>query len=319
MEIIHENQDFWKNYMIHWFGEDLIDEWQQHAEITTIESIKGAINIEVYRGGDVMSPTLVFSHGIAGYARLLLPFIMPLVKKGYNIIAPDLEGFGYNNRRKGDFCWDEHMANLHDTVAFARKEFQGPVYLGGGSMGGPLAFATDARFNCADGLVCWCLWDFADRTFIEETGTFGKMTFHLLPILKYLSLLFGSIAFKTTRFVSYHSLTEDPVFNAMLMKDPHAGKSITLRGALSLLIESKPDIEHAEYKKPILVCNPEKDEMTKPIYTKIVFEKLQTKHKEYAGFEVAHFPLDHETYIHWGDCVDRFLKCAQSGYQSSMD
>src|SRR5690554_1357143 len=123
MEIKYYSKDFWKNYMIGWFGADLIEKWQQHAQVTTIESVKGPINIEIYRGGDVTSPTLVFSHGIAGYARLLLPFIMPLVEKGYNVVAPDLEGFGYNGRRKGDFCWNEHLENFRDAVAYARQLF----------------------------------------------------------------------------------------------------------------------------------------------------------------------------------------------------
>ncbi len=159
----YHGADFWKNYMVHWFGDELIDKWEKHVGQRQIDSVNGKINIEIYRNADPNKPTIVFSHGIAGYARLLTPFYIPLFEKGYNIIAPDLEGFGYNQGKKGDFTFDIHLENLKDTVYYARNHFKGKVYLGGASMGGPLAYATDARYNCADGLICWCLFDFADR------------------------------------------------------------------------------------------------------------------------------------------------------------
>jgi pimeloyl-ACP methyl ester carboxylesterase len=308
MKIEYEREEFWKNYMLRWFGEDLIDKWVRYAELTTIDSVNGPINAEVYRADDSSSPTVVFSHGIAGYARLLLPFIIPLLEKGYNVVAPDLEGFGYNGRRKGDFCWDEHLENLRDTVALTRTLFSGPVYLGGGSMGGPLAYAADARYNCADGLICWCLWDFADREFIKDSSTMGRATFVLMPLLRVISVLFGKLPFKTTRFVPYRALTADPEFNELIMRDPQAGNRTTLRGALSMILDSKPDVDHSAYEKPVLVCNPELDEMTKNIYTKRVFDKLKSKNKKYAGFQTAHFPLDRQSFLAWADDVDAFIR-----------
>jgi pimeloyl-ACP methyl ester carboxylesterase len=308
MKIVYENDEFWKNYMVNWFGEDLIDKWYRHAEVTTIDSVMGPINVEVYRADDPNNPTVVFSHGIAGYARLLLPFIIPLLEKGYNVVAPDLEGFGYNTRRKGDYCWDEHLANLRDTVAYARHLFHGKVFLGGGSMGGPLAYAADARYDCADGLICWCLFDFADRELITDSSTMGRMTFALMPLLRVMSVLFGKLPLKTTRFVPYRALTANPEFNMLIMKDPQSGNTVTLRGALSLIIDSKPDIDHTVYEKPVLICNPELDEMTKSIYTKRVYEKLKSNYKRYVGFEAAHFPLDKQSFLRWGESVDTFIK-----------
>lgn len=69
-----------------------------------IQSNDESLHIEMYYTGVPDATTIVFSHGITGYARLMLPFIMPLFEKGYNIIAPDLKGYGYNKGRKGDFC-----------------------------------------------------------------------------------------------------------------------------------------------------------------------------------------------------------------------
>ena len=299
--------------MIYWFGKDLISKWNQRAEVKLISSIHGDIHIEVYKNHDITKPTIVFSHGIAGYARLLLPFSMPLYEKEYNIVAPDLEGFGYNQRKKGDFTFDIHLHNLNDTVKYARDTFKGPIYLGGGSMGGPLAYATDARYDCADGLICWCLWDFADPEFITDSSATKGLTFYILPFLKMFSKFFGRVTVKATRFVPYRDLSDDPTFISMIMQDPQSGNTISLRGALGLVTQSKPDLEHESYEKPVLICQPEDDKMTRSYHTRKVYDRLGSRDKKYVSFEGGHFPVDKKTYSRWGECVDNFIKAVKEG------
>lgn len=307
MKVVYKNEDFWKNYMINWFGDELIDKWYKNIEITQIYSKNGKINLEVYKTPDLYKPTLVFSHGIAGYARILLPFTIPLFEKGFNIIATDLEGYGYNERIKGDFTWDTHLENLKDTVGYARSIFKGKIYLGGASMGGPLAYATDVRYDCADGLICWCLWDLSDKEFVEKETNTKKLTYPLIPLMKILAKLLGKMRLKTYRLISYDTLTANQEFNDLLKTDPQAGTLISLRGACSLITQSKPDIKYEEYKKPVLVCQPKDDRMTPGYYTKKVFEKLKTKSKRYIEFTGEHFPLEKEIYVKWGNEVEKFI------------
>ena len=147
MKIEYSDKDFWKNYMINWFGEELIDKWEKYVEIKQIDSVKGKINLEIYKNVDLTKPTVVFSHGIAGYARVLLPFLIPLYEKGYNIIAPDLEGYGYNDRLKGDFTWDIHLQNLKDTVDYAKTVFKGKIFLG-------CKYGRPLRMQLICGIMC---------------------------------------------------------------------------------------------------------------------------------------------------------------------
>lgn len=308
MKIDYSNKNFWKNYMINWFGEELIEKWEKYVEIRQIDSVKGKINIEIFKNVDVSKPAIIFSHGIAGYARVLLPFLIPLFEKGYNVIAPDLEGYGYNDRLKGDFTWDIHLQNLKDTVDFAKTIFKGKILLGGASMGGPLAYATDVRYNCADGLICWCLWDFADREFMNKETNTKRLTYPMMPFLRLSSALFGKLRLKTYYFVSYDTLTDSVEFNNLLKTDPQAGTLISLRGATSLVTQSKPDKKHGDYEKPVLVCQPEQDRMTPSYYTKKTFEKIKSLKKEYCGFDGAHFPTDKQTYEKWTECVDSFIR-----------
>lgn len=308
MRIDYSDKDFWKNYMINWFGEELIEKWEKCVEIEQIDSVRGKINLEVYKSDDLSRPAIVFSHGIAGYARVLLPFLIPIFEKGYNIIAPDLEGYGYNDRLKGDFTWDVHLQNLKDTVDYAKSVFRGKIFLGGASMGGPLAYATDARYNCADGLICWCLWDFADREFMSRETNTKRFTYPMMPFFKLSSVLIGTMRLKTYYFVSYDTLTDSMDFNNLLKTDPQAGTLISLRGACSLMTQSKPDLKHENYEKPVLVCQPENDKMTPSYYTKKTYEKIKSVKKEFCSFDGAHFPTDRKIYEKWTECVDSFIK-----------
>jgi alpha-beta hydrolase superfamily lysophospholipase len=136
------NPDYWKNYMERWFGRNLIAKWQEYVTEDWIESNGKKIHLEVYDTRNPEAPTFVFVHGIAGYARVLLPFLIPIRERGYNIVAPDLQGYGYNAGTKGDFEWNIHVQNICDTLRYSRNRFSGKLIAGGASMGGPLAYAA---------------------------------------------------------------------------------------------------------------------------------------------------------------------------------
>ncbi len=127
--------EYWKNYMERWFGVDLIVSWEKFARVEQIKSYGKKIHLEIYESENKNAPVIVFSHDIAGYARVLLPFIIPLFKRGYTLIVPDLQGYGYNEGIKGDFEWNAHVQNLKDAATFAKNKYGSSVWLGGASMG----------------------------------------------------------------------------------------------------------------------------------------------------------------------------------------
>ena len=305
----YSGDDFWKNYMDNWFGAELIGKWSEYVTEETIISNNRNMHIEIYDAGNPNSPTLIFAHGIAGYARLLLPFLIPLREKGYNIIAPDLQGFGYSDGLKGDFEWDVHLKNLSDTINYAKQRFIGKIILGGASMGGPLAYATAARFGGIDALACWCLWDFSDKEFmLNETNT-KKFTYLLIPVFRILGSVMGNFRLNTYTLVSYDTLSDSCEMNSLVKEDPQAGTHISLKGAVSLVTQSKPDLPHDRFKLPVLVVQPGSDRMTPVKYIKKTFDKLGSEKKRYielAGAE--HFPTNKNFYEKWAEEFNDFVQ-----------
>lgn len=306
---MHVGKDYWKNYMDRWFGRDLIKRWEEAVQLKTLQSNDRTIQLEVYDTGNKEAPTIVFAHGIAGYARVLLPFLVPLFERGYNIIAPDLQGYGYNSGKKGDFEWNAHKQNMKDVLAYAKQQFCGPIVAGGASMGGPIAYATTCESEIVDALICWCLWDFSDREFIVKETNTKQWTYILKPFMNGLSKLLGQATMKTYRLISYDTLTNSPEFNDLLKKDPQAGTRITIKGACSLILQSKPALPHHAFTIPVLVVQPGADEMTPSSYSKNTFEQLASPIKQYVELEGAgHFPIEPIYYERWVHVVDDFLK-----------
>lgn len=304
-----EGKEYWKNYMEGWFGAELIEKWYQNVVVEKIESNDKIINLEIYDSGNKDATTLIFAHGIAGYARVLLPFTMPLFECGYNLVVPDMQGYGYNDDLKGDFEWNAHKQNLKDAIDYARKRFNGKIVIGGASMGGPLAYSAACEKKDIDGVVCWCLWDFSDREFMLKQTNTKRFTYALIPIFKFLSKYLSKSRIKIYSLISYDTLTDSKEFNDLIKKDPQAGTHITLKGAASLILQSEPLIPHEKFKKPVLVLQPEKDEMTPKYYTEKVFKKLGSKNKKYIEIENSpHFPLAKDYYLRWENEVNTFLK-----------
>ncbi|MCK5128366.1 MAG: alpha/beta fold hydrolase [Clostridiales bacterium] len=305
---MYKNQDFWKNYMVKWFGEELIAKWENNVVIKKIPSNDMTINLEILDTGNKNKPTIIMAHGIAGYARVLLPFTMPLFEEGFNIISPDLQGYGYNDGLKGNFEWNAHKTNLKDTIDYAKKHYSGKIIIAGASMGGPLAYATACEKE-VDAVIGWCLWDFNDSEFMKKETTTKQFSYMLIPIFKLLSKVFYKLRIKTYSLISYDTLTASQEFNDLLKTDPQAGTLITLKGAISLLTQSKPSIPHEDFTIPVLTLQPENDMMTPKYYSEKVSCKFAKNIHRYVEVpNCQHFPLSKEPYIVWTKEVSGFIR-----------
>ena len=83
-EIKYTGNEYWKNYYEYVWGSELIDKWYEYATEDWIISNDRSLHLEVYKAKNFKGKTVVLSHGIAGYARVMLPFIIPLYEMGYS-------------------------------------------------------------------------------------------------------------------------------------------------------------------------------------------------------------------------------------------
>lgn len=267
------NRDYWRNYSP-WFGKSAIDEIERMVTETWINSAGGRIHLDVYARPDSAAVgTVVFSHGIVGYGRLVSPFALRLWKRGFNVICPDLVGYGFNEGRRGDWVWPQFVSNLLDALAHARERFGGPLFLAGASLGGPLAYHAACHAPHLSALACYCLFDYRAARFLREVSTTGPLTPLTRPIIAASARLFPTLQIPAEMVVTYQHVAEDPQFAALLRRDPCAGTRITLR-AVDSMLRAAPAIEYEQFSTPTLVIQPDDDRMIPPKWSRLYFEQL---------------------------------------------
>lgn len=304
---MYTGAEYWKNCMQSCFGAELIEKWKNLVEMDSIGSNNRDIHLDVYDTSNSEAETIILLHGIAGYTRLMLPYIIPLREKGYNVVVPDLQGYGYSGGKKGDFEWKDHINNILDTIEYAEDRFDDRIVLSGVSMGAALTYAAACETDILAGIVCWCLWDIGGEDFISQQATTGKYTFGLIPIFRFLSSIIN-FRIKLNMFIDYNALSDSQELIDLIINDPKAGRYITLKGAASLIDQSQPAIEYKNFDLPALVFQPEEDQTVPKIYTKQAYDKLGSHVKKYVELKGApHFPVQNKYYQRWAEEIDKFI------------
>lgn len=219
---MENNHHFWRNYAP-WFGQPAIDEVTGTVAEVRIDSFGGRIHLDVYpQASPNRAGTIVFSHGIAGYGRLVSPFALRLWKRGFNVICPDLAGYGFNEGRRGDWLWEQFIQNLLDALNYARQRFDGPLFLAGASLGGTLAYHAACRVQDLTAVACYCFFDYRHTRFLREVSTTGPSTPLARPIIGAAARLWPMLQLPAEMVVPYRYVAEDPAFVALLRRDPCA-------------------------------------------------------------------------------------------------
>jgi pimeloyl-ACP methyl ester carboxylesterase len=101
---------------------------------------------------------LILLHGIGGNGRLLSFIAGPLYKNGYEVICPDLPGYGITNLN-GIVDYSMWVNFVKDYVAYEIQKDQRPIILFGLSAGGMLAYHAGCNNKDISGLIFTNLLD----------------------------------------------------------------------------------------------------------------------------------------------------------------
>lgn len=102
--------------------------------------------------------TIIVFHGNAGHAGHRGFYVDALAKSGWRVILAEYPGYG---PRAGKLGEDSLVADAAETIALARSQFSGPLYLLGESLGAGVLAAASDRLQHAGiaGLLLVTPWD----------------------------------------------------------------------------------------------------------------------------------------------------------------
>lgn len=276
------------------FNKEVLQFATKNLEEVWIKSAGDRIHLDVYTYSNT-SPTIVFSHGIAGFGRLLTPYAYKLFNGGFNVILPDLKGYGHNKEKKGHWAFSDLVSNIIDSYNYAKSKFNDEVYIAGASMGGVLAYNAACKIKDLKAVACYCLFDFSDDEFIRHSSNYGVLTKLIKSLLKVSANVIPKLSMPTSSISSFDNLSNNQKFNKTVKKDPLAGNVITLKAAKELLSASLP-IPFDQFEEvPILIIQPTDDEMTPAIFSKKAYDQIKTRDKKFVSVEGrGHWVIDNQ-------------------------
>jgi alpha-beta hydrolase superfamily lysophospholipase len=251
--------------------------------------------------------TVIIFHGVGGNGRLLSFFAVPLVKAGYNVLCPDLPGYGFSKYSKSVTYID--WINVGSKIVENELSKSKKVFIIGLSAGGMLAYNVACKHQNTLGLIVTNILDNREevvRIYSAKNKFQAKYGIRLLSILP---TFLRSFEIPIRRVTNMEALVNNKEILNVLLKDKHgAGSSICIDFLLSMM-ESIPLIEPDQFKKvPVLMIHPGNDLWTPVKLSEIFFNKIAADKRKVILESAGHFPIEEPGLTQMEKQIDNFIK-----------
>jgi alpha-beta hydrolase superfamily lysophospholipase len=265
------------------------------AEPTEERLRLGAFSIHLDRWSRPGSPaTLVLVHGGGGNGRLLAPYGAMAAAAGYEVVAPDLPGYGLtrvpSKRALTYEDWRDTVAGVLETEA---RRADHPIVIFGLSLGGMLAYDATARTRIPNGLVATCLLDPRDPMVRRSFLRWPWMATLIGPMLSTLPSLTDLLPVPMRVVGNMRKVANDPALAETIATDPRAGGSWMPARFLRTLASSKPLVEPEAFDIcPVLLAHPADDRWTDVSITQAFFDRLPVAKRLVMLDNSGHLPVE---------------------------
>jgi pimeloyl-ACP methyl ester carboxylesterase len=299
---------YWRTYC----SDEILRRSDAVRQVHTIRSTDVEIHIDVYPHPATDAPVVIFNHGAAGYCRLFASMALLFNDCGFTVVLPDQRGQGLSGGTRGDYTLQECVQNIVDVAWWAKRRFQTPLHMAGGSVGGGLTYYAAAAGAPVAAIACLNLFDFGN-------GGDGIRISRFSPLARNASLvklmrgcvtalrpLYG-LRIPFAWVGAFHKLMDgrDAEFQAQWDADPVPPRLVSLR-SLASNMTTPPAVLFEQNRIPTLVINQSLDEMVDPGATRNNYDRLGGP-KDYLEVPFGHWssqPEFWETIV--GACVEWF-------------
>jgi alpha-beta hydrolase superfamily lysophospholipase len=299
--------DYWRQYqrflperMRVTQGREPVEEWW---------SWRGA-DIHLDRYAAPAAPlTVVLLHGAGGHGRLLAPYGLMLQAHGYEVVMPDLPGYGLSRAPAALFNYQRWVDCAADLVEAEIRRTGRPVVLFGMSIGGYLAYLAAAQSRKAVGVVATTLGDPRLRIFRDQSARYPRLNRVMYPLLGPLSAVCGGLRLPIGWFGKMKAVANDPEIARLVCEDPIGGGNLVPLRFMHSLMTVRPAIEPEDFDLcPVLLAQPAADLWTKIEASRPFFDRIKGP-KELVMLEnCGHFPIEEPGLSRLEEAVVAFLE-----------
>ena len=289
-DFMFSNNDIWKQVQEHLPVENRISDDNMPSEKkVSFQDIE--IRYDEYSPKEGSNNSIIIFHGVGGNGRLLSFIAVPLVKAGFNVICPDLPGYGYTKIEKSfDYStWIDVGSFMVNREIEAGRN----AYVFGLSAGGMLAYNVTCNVKKVRGLIITNILD--NRLQIVRDYS-AKNKFHSrvgIKVLESLPSTFKKIKVPVKMVANMKAIVNDSHVLRLLLKDKVGSGSSVSIGFLLSMMNAIPLIEPENFNIcPVLLAHPEVDKWTPTEISRLFFDKIQSPKEIKILNNAGHFPIE---------------------------
>lgn len=299
--------DHWRKYerflpaamQVSKFGEPTEEFWSWHG---------GEIHLDRYESPT--SPlTVMMLHGGGGNGRLLAPYGLRFRHHGFDVVAPDLPGYGLSLYSKEMFAYEQWACCVSDLVETERQRTGKPVVLFGLSLGGYLAYLAAAKGRNVAGIIATTLADPRLPIVKDQFARSPWVNRMLNPLLPLAAFFFGNLRLPIQWFSNMEGVANDPELCHLLCSDPIGGGNLVPLSFMHSLFAIRPAIEPENFDVcPLLLAQPAADRWTTIEASKPFFDRIKGSKSLVMLENCGHLPLDEPGVTQLEKAAIAFLK-----------
>ncbi len=260
------------------------EEWRSHAGFD--------IHIDRWTAPGARARILML-HGGGGHGRLLGPLAWRLALHGFEVICPDLPGYGLTQ------CASKHAVRYGDWRAVAADIIKaerargGALFVYGLSMGGMLAFDAVAETRAADGLIATCFLDPPLRAVRRSVVRWPFMASLIDPIFAITPAFLNGLPVPMALAGDMTSIANDRSVVRAIIDDKRAGGNWMPTGFLRTWLQSRPHVAPERFDVcPVLMAHPADDRWTDVAVSDGFYDRITTEKRRVLLENAGHFPIE---------------------------
>jgi alpha-beta hydrolase superfamily lysophospholipase len=236
---------------------------------------------------------VIMVHGIGGYGRLVLgAFGLSLADAGFEVVAPDLPGYGLTEVPPDRLTWQLWL----DCVrALVDRELTGddrPVVLYGLSLGGVVAYHVAAASPRVSAVAATTLLDLRDREVLAGVARWPGIARWVLPVVFRLRRFTDPLALPSRLMSKMGAIANDPELARRCGRDPLGGATRLPLRFFRTAAQADPVLEPEHFDRPVLIVHPAEDRMTDIRFTRRFVERLGGRARLVELEGCGHFPIE---------------------------
>jgi len=267
------------------------------------------IHVDRLVPGSARGLRVLMVHGGGGNGRMLLPAARLVADAGYEVLAPDLPGFGMTEvDEEALVTYPSWVECLSDFIEHESADDDRPFVAFGMSIGGISAYNLAATSSRVAGAIATMLNDPREddvrRALARTPSTVGLSA----ALLNFTQSLTDRVRLPMRWFSSLGTIANDPRLVEIIKHDPAVGGAKMQLAFLRTLINEPFSVEPEDYAGgPILVLHPDEDRWTPAALSERFVARIAGESTFERLTNCGHFPLEPPGVERMRDAVLAFL------------